>query len=72
MVGLEDVNPLKEQWAEWMPKIIEVAKSESISRPLIRKMLQQMETKDTFDSMNGKAMCITRAMLKHSKASERM
>ena len=47
ITGVDDAKSLKDEWCEWMQKIIEVAKVESTSRPAIRQLLLDLESVDS-------------------------
>ena len=57
ITGVDDAKSLKDEWSEWMQKIIEVAKVESTSRPAIRQLLLDLESIDS--DQNGILLYIT-------------
>ena len=39
----DDVHSMMDNWLEWREKIIKFAKKESVTRPLLKKLLQHLE-----------------------------
>lgn len=53
-MGLEDVWSLLDAWIEWGKKIVQLSQVESKSRPLIRKLVQKLETpEENLDNQHG-------------------
>lgn len=49
----EDIHSMLEDWLEWSEKIIKLAKKESATRPLLKKLLGDLENCHELPYSNG-------------------
>lgn len=54
IVDTDKLRPLKEEWLEWVQKILKFAGLEAKSQPLIRNLLKDLdEAPSTLECMEG-------------------
>lgn len=54
VIDKENYKPFKEEWPMWISKVIDFARLEARSRPLIGKLLQKLDSASELECMGGK------------------
>lgn len=54
VIDTENLKLLKEEWPEWMTKVIKFARLDACSRPLINRLLQDLDEESKYEYVEGK------------------